>query len=109
MYRFLITAIVLVATGANAGAATPSAHWCRQGDPPLYSSAGTTCELAGNVITQYVDVCHQASHCQVRVDSATPRRPYVITCNRRGARYTGTVFCEGPPGTGIWTRFSDEI
>lgn len=108
MYRYLIGAVVIaaVATAAGAGARTPAAHWCRQGDPPLYASADTTCGLAGNAITDYVNVCHELRNCQIRVDSPTSRMRYLITCNRHGGRYTGTVYCQGPTDTGIWTRFS---
>ncbi len=111
MYKYVITAVVTAAIApvAVAGAAAPAAHWCRQGDPPLYASADTTCELAGDVITDYVNACHESSNCQIRMDSPTPRIRYAITCNRRGGRYTGKVFCEGPADTGIWTRFSDLI
>lgn len=100
---FVITAL---APAAGAGAATPAAHWCREGDPRLYASAYTTCGLAGNVITDYVNVCDERSSCQMRVDSPNSRVRYPITCNRRAGRYTGTVHCQGPADTGIWTRFS---
>lgn len=109
MLRHLITgavAIAALAMPASAGAATPTAHWCREGDPRLYASADTTCGLAGNVITDYVNVCHELSGCRMRVASPTSRVRYLINCNRRGGRYTGTVHCRGPAGTGIWTRFS---
>jgi hypothetical protein len=116
MYKHLICAAVIaisavavaaIAPAAGAGAATPAAHWCRQGDPPLYASANTVCGLAGEVVTDYVNVCHpQLLNCQIRVDSPTSRVRYPITCNRHGSRYTGTVYCEGPADTGIWTRFS---
>lgn len=111
MYKHLITAAVIaaIAPAADAGAATPAAHWCRQGDPPLYASADTTCELAGNVITDYVNVCGESSNCEIQVESPTQRIRYAITCNRRGGPYTGTVFCEDPADTRIWTHFSDLI
>ena len=64
------------------------------------------CDLAGNVVTDYVSVCHELSNCQIRVDSPTARLRYLITCNRRGGRYAGTVYCQGQADTGIWTRFS---
>ncbi len=108
MHKHLIGAVVIaaLAPAAGAGAATPTPHWCREGDPPLYVSAGTACELAGNVITDYVNVCHELRNCQIKVDSPASRMRYLITCNRRGSRYTGTVYCQGPADTGIWTRFS---
>jgi hypothetical protein len=108
MHKYLISAVVIaaIAPAAGAGAATPAAHWCRQGDPPLYASADTICGLAGKVITDYVNVCHERRNCQIRVDSPTSRVRYLITCNRRGGRYTGTVYCQGPADTDIWTRFS---
>jgi hypothetical protein len=107
MHKHLISAVVIaaLAPAAGAGAATPAAHWCRQGDPALYASADTMCGLAGNVITDYVNVCHELRNCQILVDSPTSRMRYLITCNRRGSRYTGTVYCQGPVDTGIWTRF----
>ncbi len=110
MHKRLLTVAVAVAAivpVAGAGAATPAAaHWCRQGDPPLYASADTTCGLGGNVVTGYVNVCHEQRSCQLRVDSPTSRARYLITCDRRGSRYTGTVDCRGAPDTGIWARFS---
>jgi len=111
MSKYVITAVVIAvfALPAGAGATAPAGHWCPQGDPPLYASADTPCTLAGNVITDYVNVCHEASSCQMWVDSAAPEIRYEITCNRHGGRYTGMVFCKGPADTGIWTRFSDLI
>jgi phosphate-selective porin len=108
MHKYLISAVVIaaIAPAPGAAAATPAAHWCRQGDPSLYASADTVCELAGNMITDYVNVCHERRNCRMRVDSPTSRMRYRITCNRRGGRYTGTVYCQGPGDTGIWTRFS---
>jgi len=108
MHKYLIGAVVIaaLAPAAGAGAATPAAHWCRQGDPPLYASADTTCGLAGNVITDYVNVCHELRNCQIRVDSPASRMRYPITCSRRGGRYTGRVYCRDPADTGIWTGFS---
>ena len=111
MYKHVIAAVVVASllAAAGAGAATPPAHWCRQGDPPVYASAATTCELAGTVVTDYVDVCHQSSSCRIRVDSPASSDRYTITCNRHGARYSGTVFCEGTPAAGIWVRFRDLV
>lgn len=100
----VVTAAIVLAAGVGAGAATPAAHWCRQGDPPLYASADTVCGLAGKVTTDYVNVCHERRNCQIRVDSPASRMRYLIKCDRRGGRYTGTVYCQGPAG--IWTRFS---
>jgi len=108
MHKYLISAVVIaaIAPATGAGAAPAAAgHWCRQGDPPLYASADTTCGLAGNVVTDYVDVCHESRDCQIRVDSPTSRMRYLTTCNRSGGRYPETVYCQGPTGTGIWTRF----
>jgi RES domain-containing protein len=110
MYKHLIVSAVVIAAAiapaAGAGAATPAGHWCREGDPALYASANTMCGLAGNVITDYVNVCHELGSCQMQVDSPTSHVRYLITCNRRGSRHTGTVYCQGPVDTGIWTRFS---
>ena len=108
MHKCLICAVAIAAIALTSGAdaTTPAAHWCRQGDPPLYASADTICGLAGNVITDYVNVCHELRNCQIRVDSPTSRTRYLITCNRRGSRSAGTVYCQGPVDTGIWTRFS---
>lgn len=108
IHKHLIGAILIatIVLASGAGAAAPAAHWCRQGDPPLYVSADTTCELAGNVITDYVNICHELSSCQIGLDSPTTPIRYLITCRRRGTRYTGTIYCQGPAATGIWTRFS---
>ena len=111
MYKHVIAAIVAASLlpAGGAGATTPAAHWCRQGDPPLYASAVTTCELAGTVINDYVDVCHESSSCRMRVDSPAPSVHQTINCNRRGSRYTGTVSCEGSRASGIWVRFRDLV
>ncbi|HXD55807.1 MAG TPA: hypothetical protein VN618_13710 [Solirubrobacteraceae bacterium] len=103
-------ALAALAPATGAGAAAPSGHWCREGDPPLYASPDTSCELAGNVTTTYVNVCRELSRCPIRVAaSPTSSTRYPITCTRRGGRYTGTVYCQGPAGTGIWTRFSAPV
>ena len=109
--HLIISAVVLAAIvpAAGAGAATPAAHWCREGDPPLYVSAGTACGLAGNVVTDYVDVCHEPGSCQIEAEAPASRTHYLMTCVRHGGRYTGTVFCQGPSDSGIWTRFSASI
>lgn len=110
MHKNFLSAVVIaaIAPAAGAGAPAPAAHWCQEGDPPLYASADTTCRLAGAIITDYVNVCHEQSNCQIHVASPTSRRHYLITCSRRGGRYTGTVYCQGPD-TRIWTRFSADI
>ena len=105
-YLIAVTAIATTLPAASADAGAPAAHWCKQGDPPLYASAGTMCGLAGNMITGYVSVCHESRSCQTRVYSPVSRSRYRITCDRIGTRYTGTVDCKGPANTGIWTRFS---
>lgn len=99
-------ALAAIAVAAPATARTSGAHWCRQGDPPLYASARTGCPLAGNVITDYVNVCRESRNCLMRVFSPGSRRRYRVTCHRTGRRYTGIVYCEAPAGTGIWARFS---
>lgn len=108
MHKHLVSAVVIAALvpAAGAGAVAPAAHWCREGDPPLYASASTACGVAGNMIAGYVNVCHERRNCQIQVDAPASRMRYRTTCNRRGGRYTGTVYCQGPPDTGIWTRFS---
>jgi hypothetical protein len=106
--RKLVTAAAAaaIALAAPATARTPGAHWCRQGDPPLYASARTGCALAGNVITDYVNVCRASRNCLIRVSSPGSRRRYRVTCHRTGGRYSGIVYCEAPAGTGIWAWFS---
>jgi hypothetical protein len=101
----LLASIMLIAASAQAS----GAHWCRQGDPPIYASARTSCPFAGNIVTDYVNVCHETRHCHMRVASPVTHRRYRIICDRTGPRYTGSVRCAGARGTGIWTRFSSEI
>jgi len=106
--RKLVTpaAAAAIALAAPATAHTSGAHWCRQGDPPLYVSARTGCPLAGNVITDYVNVCRQSRTCLMRLSSRSSRRRYRVTCHRTGGRYNGIVYCKAPADTGIWARFS---
>ena len=82
MYRAIITAAAVLATAAiiattpAAGSESSQGHWCRQGDPALYASIQTTCQLAGNIITAYVSVCHETAKCQLRVN-----RPASLKCS----------------------------
>ena len=101
-----VLAVAAISAAAPATARTSGAHWCRQGDPPLYASARTGCRLAGKVITAYVNVCHEFRNCLMRVSSPNSRRRYRVACHRTGGRSSGVVYCEAPAGTGIWTRFS---
>jgi hypothetical protein len=109
--RKLVTAVAAIAAAAivvaaPATARTSGAHWCRQGDPPVYASARTGCPLAGNMITEYVNVCRESRNCVMGVSSPNSRRRYRVSCHRTGGRYSGIVYCEAPAGTGIWARFS---
>ena len=99
-------AVAAIAAALPATARTPGAHWCRQGDPPLYAPARTGCPLAGNLITEYVNVCRESRTCLMRVSSPSSRRRYRVTCHRTGGRYGGIVYCEAPASVGIWARFS---
>jgi len=114
MYRAIITtalavALTIVAAAPAAGSESSQGHWCRQGDPALYASMQTTCQLAGNIITDYVDVCHKSAACQLRVNSPAPLRDYRISCSRTGSRDAGTVYCYGTTGPDVWTRFPSLI
>ena len=99
-----VAAAIVVAVPATAGAS--GAHWCRQGDPPLYVSARTGCRLAGSVITTYVNVCRESRNCLMYVTSPSAHRRYRVTCHRTGDRYSGSVYCEALSVTGIWAKFS---
>ena len=106
--------IVVVAAVAGivpvASAHASEEHSCRQGDPPIQASPRTSCSFAGTIVTDYVDVCHQARTCHMSVSSSPARRARDrIACRRFGARYTGVVLCTGPAGTGVWARFSSDI
>lgn len=110
MRRQLIVAIAAVSTIVSVSSALASGpHWCRQGDPPLYASAHTRCRLAGNIITDYVNVCRESRRCRMTVLAPSSGKRYQIRCHRTGSRYTGTVYCEGQPGAGVWTRFPAQI
>jgi hypothetical protein len=106
MRKFLLTAAVAAAVVPAASARTPGAHWCRQGQPPLLASAATTCRSAGDIITAYVNVCHQARDCRLRTYLPDLRVRHRITCHRTGTHRQGFVYCHGPRGEHIWTRFS---
>lgn len=97
------------AVAASTAHAAPAGHWCREGDPPLYASARTSCPLAGHIITDYVNVCRESAACAMPVDLAAAQKSYRITCTRTGPRYTGLVRCEAPGDSSIWTRFSSDI
>jgi hypothetical protein len=116
MYRAIITAAAIlatapaiIATAPAAGSQSSQGHWCRQGDPALYASMQTPCRLAGNIITDYVNVCHESASCQLRVNSPVSLNGYRVACRRAGTRDAGTVYCHGTTGTGVWTRFSSLI
>jgi hypothetical protein len=109
MRRFLIVVVVAaaaIASAAPAGAST--LHWCRQGDPPIRASTGTSCVLAGHIVTDYVTVCQRARSCQMGVPADSSRR-YQIACQRAGGRVSGFVVCTGAPGDDIWARFTADI
>jgi hypothetical protein len=110
MRRQLIIVVAAVSTIVPVSSALASgAHWCRQGDPPLYASAHTRCGLAGNIITDYVKVCPGSRRCRMTVQAPSSGKRYRIHCHRTGSGYIGTVYCEGQPGAGVWTRFPAEI
>jgi len=66
----------------------------------------TTCRLAGNIITDYVNDCHESVGCPLQVDAQDSLSGYRIACRRNGARGAGTVYCHGTTSTGVWARFS---
>ena len=108
----VVSGVALAAVGLTTPAAVASAsgaHWCTQGDPPLYASARTSCPLAGNIITAYVNVCHKSRDCRMVVDSPIAQKRYAIACDRTGPSDAGTVSCRAPVGAGVWTRFSSNI
>ena len=109
MRRALIVAVAAAAIMPAATARASGAHWCRQGDPPIYASTRTSCRFAGNIVTDYVNVCRESRNCHVRVSSPVMHKRYWITCHRTGASYNRLVYCRGAPRTGIWTRFSADI
>jgi hypothetical protein len=109
MRKFLVSGAVIAAIAPAASAHTPGAHWCRQGQPPLLASAATTCRDAGAIITAYVNRCHEAGHCRLHAYLPDRRARYRITCHRTGTHRRGFVYCWGPVGKHIWTRFSAVI
>ena len=96
------------AMGAAASSAT-GAHWCRQGDPPIYASARTGCALAGKIVTGYVTVCKQSRVCRMDVYLRRLHRHDRIHCRRVGTHLSGTVSCRDTTASGIWARFSAVI
>ena len=109
LMTFLLTAGVIAAIVPAANAHTRGVHWCRQGQPQLLASAATTCRYAGKIITAYVNVCHEARDCHVHLYLPASRVRYRITCHRTGSHRDGFVYCYGPVGKHIWTRFSAVI
>lgn len=118
MIRTFVSTIMAasVVALAAAGLLTPTAvaaasgpHWCRQGDPPLYASARTSCPLAGSIITDYVNVCHKSRECRMMVGWPIARTRYAVTCRRTGPSDAGTVGCDAAVGSGVWARFSSDI
>jgi hypothetical protein len=98
-------AVALLAAPALAGAA--GSHWCRQGDPPIYASARTSCALAGAIVDAYANARRPASgEWAGRVRAFDSGERHRISCTRRGDAYTGTVRCRGERGSGIRARFS---
>lgn len=105
----LIAVAAIAATAMSANAAPSSGHWCRHGDPPLQASKRTTCEFAGTITTRYVNSCHQARMCHLRLHDPSSGRRYRITCHRTGTVSSGSVHCHGPAGKDIWTRFTAAV
>jgi hypothetical protein len=102
-----LAAGTLVVTAASAR--TSTAHWCRQGDPPIYASARTGCALAGRIVTDYVNTWQRSRWCEMQVYSAVIGVPYQIVCHRRRDEAIGTVECHGGSISGIRGRFSADI
>jgi hypothetical protein len=109
LMTLLLTAGVIAASAPASSAHTRGTHWCRQGQPALLASAATTCQYAGKIIDAYVNVCHEARHCRVHLYMPNSRARYLITCDRTGTHRDGSVYCYGPAGNHIWTRFSAVI
>jgi hypothetical protein len=95
----------LLAAPSMAGAA--GSHWCRQGDPPILASAGTSCALAGAIVDAYANARRPASgEWAGRVRDPGTGERHRIGCTRRGSATSGTVRCRGERGSGIRARFS---
>jgi hypothetical protein len=109
MRSCLIVAAVAAVVLSAATAQASDAHWCRKGDPPIFASAQTGCQLAGDTVTDYVIVCHEARSCKLRVPSPAERGRLLIRCHRGGLGRSGMVYCYGALDSGIWTRFSADI
>lgn len=111
MFNSLIVVAVAAAILVPAASAHASGpHWCRQGDPPIYASLQISCVFAGQIVTEYVDVCHESRDCHMRALSPATHVRYAIVCDRTGtAGYDGTVDCSATASSAVWTRFSANI
>jgi len=97
---------LLIATRAHA---SPAGHWCRQGDPPIYASSLTSCAIAGDTVTEYVNRCDESRSCRMVVSSPSTRDRVRIVCHRVGTVHEGTVRCVGGQSSGVWARFPAEV
>lgn len=107
--RWLVVALVACLWTATGARAATAGHWCREGDPPIYASAQTSCRVAGIAVTDYVDHCHESRSCRVLVQGPGDRAGSRMVCRRTGTIHDGMVRCVGDPRCTVWARFSAEV
>lgn len=97
----LIPVIAAMAIGiAAAPAQAASGHWCRQGDPPIQTSAQTSCAFAARALDAY----YQGQRGAAYIYSPVTHRVYRVKYRARWiGRYTQMVTATG--SNGIWLRF----
>jgi hypothetical protein len=101
------TAVTYVgmSAAASAGAyASTGWHWCKQGDPPIHASKHTSCGMAGNIVTRWVNLNGPLED-PFTVKSPVTRKTYHIRCTLK--EYGGTANCKGAHG--IHVKFSTDI
>lgn len=105
----LIFAVAMAYIGLSAAASAPAyaasgEHWCRQGDPPILASKHTSCGLAGNIVTRWVNLNGPLED-PFTVKSPVTKKSYSIRCTLK--EYGGTARCKG--ANGIKISFSSDI
>jgi hypothetical protein len=103
MKRIVLAGLLVLAFASASAAGASGNHWCRQGDPPIYASASTSCPFAGRVVSKWFLTCGPVRQCVRNVTSPVTRKQYWITCY---FGHRASVNCYGRPGLKISLSFS---
>jgi hypothetical protein len=89
------------------GTAEARGHWCRQGDPPIYASKTTDCDLAGNIVTAYANHHYGERTGTLRARSPLTHKTYRLRFRLHGTGLSAYVVVRGTHR--LYARFSNDI